>query len=119
MEVDYPELSLLPETHTKICAKLFSGYEQVRELELRAGATLKGLEKGKANLEASIAYLRGELQDPECIHCSEKHSGPFRRCIVLKDHFGGSCTNCRYNEEQTRCSLRGKSIKSLNVETAS
>jgi hypothetical protein len=76
-------------------------------LQLRAGATLKGLEKGKANLEASIAYLRGELQEPECIHCSKENSGPFRRCIVVKGLFGGSCTNCRYNEEQTRCSLRG------------
>jgi hypothetical protein len=118
MEIDFPELSQLPETHTKICAKLLSEHKQVRELEIRAGVALKGLEKGKANLEASIAYLRGELQEPECAHCSEKRSGPFRRCVVLKDYFGGSCTNCRYNEEQTRCSLRGKSFGSLSVETA-
>jgi hypothetical protein len=108
MELDYPELSQLPEIHTKVCATLFSNHEPIRELALRPGSTLKSLEKGKANLEASIAYLRGDLQEPECIHCSEKRSGPFRRCVVVKGHFGGSCTNCRYNEEQTRCSLRGK-----------
>jgi Protein of unknown function (DUF3716) len=107
MEPDYPELSILPETHTKLCAKLVREHDVVRALELRAGATLKGLEKGKANLEAALAYLRGELQERECVHCSEKSSGPFRRCVVLKHHFGSSCTNCRYNEEQTRCSLRG------------
>ena len=103
----FKELSELPATHTKICAKLLRDHTELRVLELRAGATLKGLEKGKANLEASLAYLRGELQVPECIHCSEKKAGPFRRCVVVKDFFGGSCTNCRYNEEQTRCSLRG------------
>ena len=113
MEANYPELSQLPEIHTKICANLFRERKTVRELELRSGVTLRGLEKGKANLEATIAYLRGELQEQECIHCSEKASGPFRRCVVLKGHFGGSCTNCRYNEEQTRCSLRGMCCKVL------
>jgi hypothetical protein len=102
-----PELSKPPAMRTKIYVKLFREHREVRELQLRAGATLKGLEKGKANLEASLAYLRGELQEPECIHCSKKNSGPFRRCIVVKGLVGGSCTNCRYNEEQTRCSLRG------------
>jgi hypothetical protein len=92
MELEYPELFQLPEIHTKVCANLFSQHEQIRELSLRAGVTLKGLEKGKANLEATIAYLRGDLQEPECIHCSEKRSGPFRHCVVVKDHFGGSCT---------------------------
>jgi hypothetical protein len=82
-----PELSKPPAMRTKIYVKLFR--------------------EGKANLEASLAYLRGELQEPECIHCSKKNSGPFRRCIVVKGLVGGSCTNCRYNEEQTRCSLRG------------
>ena len=103
----FQELSRLPNTHTKICARLFHDHRPVRDLELRTGATLKGLEKGKANLEAGLAYLRGEKQDPECLHCSEKNSGPFRSCVVMKGYFGGSCTNCRYNDEQTRCSLRG------------
>ncbi|KAE9372264.1 hypothetical protein N431DRAFT_239219 [Stipitochalara longipes BDJ] len=107
----FQELSRLPDTHTKICTRLFLDHRPMRDLELRAGAALKGLEKGKANLEAGLAYLRGEKQEPECIHCSEKNSGPFRHCVVMKGYFGGSCTNCRYNEEQTRCSLRDRSKK--------
>lgn len=92
MDVDtfpYPELSRLPAIQTKICAKLFREHREVREIQLRAGATLKGLEKDKANVEASLAYLRGELQEPECIHCSKKNSGPFRRCFYCQRSLWG------------------------------
>jgi hypothetical protein len=45
-------------THTEILARLFYDQRPVRDLELRDGASLNGLEKGKSTLDADPAYLR-------------------------------------------------------------
>jgi hypothetical protein len=54
----FQELSRLLVTHTEILARLFYDQRPVRDLELRDGASLNGLEKGKSTLEADPAYLR-------------------------------------------------------------
>lgn len=61
----------------------------------------------KTNVEAEMAQLVGEAQDPECDHC-EDGSGPWDTCVKVADSLGlnSSCANCHYGSMGTRCSLR-------------
>jgi hypothetical protein len=102
----YFDLLVLPDNATDV-AKRINNKAEVREIELRQGKELKGLEKGKANLEASLAYTRGTEPSQPCATCSneKRPRGPFKRCIVVEDEFDGACTNCRYNDEGKVCTF--------------
>ena len=64
------------------------------------------------NLAPTLAYLRGEINTPKCMHC-QSFVGPFPECVSLPGHFDLACTNCAYNEHGARCSFRGVSSFSL------
>jgi hypothetical protein len=53
-----PALSRALATASDTHGDLRDDQRPVRDLELRVGASLNGLEKGKSNLEADLAYLR-------------------------------------------------------------
>jgi hypothetical protein len=74
----YFDLLVLPDNATDV-AKRINNKAEVREIELRQGRELKGLEKGKANLEASLAYTRGTEPSQPYATCSNKKRprGPF------------------------------------------
>jgi hypothetical protein len=96
----YFDLLVLPDNVTDV-AKRINNKAEVREIELRQGKELKGLEKGKANLEASLAYTRGTEPSQACATCSneKRPRGLFKLYIVVEGEFDGACTNCRYNDE--------------------
>jgi hypothetical protein len=102
----YFDLLVLPDNATEV-VKRINNKAEVREIELRQGRELKGLEKGKANLEASLAYTRGTESSQACTTCSNKKRprGPFKRCIVMEGEFDGACTNCRYNDDGKVCTF--------------
>jgi len=59
------------------------------------------------NCEAALAYSRGQVMDgtTACRSC-KRDNGPFVECVVLEGYMNGSCSNCHYNAEGTRCSFR-------------
>ena len=65
----------------------------------------KGKYKRPSNIEALCAYQVGEVNEPPCTHC-ERGIGIYQQCVSVKDFLNGSCANCHYNSEGTRCSLR-------------
>jgi hypothetical protein len=81
--------------------------KEVRELELRDEKTRRNLEKLKFNLEAALGYTRGEEPEEPRATCSKtaKRRGPFKRCIVVAGEFDRACCNCRYNSEESACTL--------------
>lgn len=99
----YPELNSVPPS-ASAPAREIANLPVLRPLQLRNGVTLKSLAKGKANLEAALAYMRGAVV-ASCQHCKES-SGPFARSVVLESRWGKSCCNCKYNDEAARCSFR-------------
>ena len=58
------------------------------------------------NREAIIGQTRGEVTSVTCGRC-QNGLGPFSKCVVVEGFFSGSCTNCHYNSQGSRCSLRG------------
>jgi hypothetical protein len=100
----YPELKTLP-SKTQPIAKAIFPLPAVRTLELRSGKILKGLEKGKVNLEASLGQVRGTVPSAPCIRCARtvRVKGPFTTCIVVPGQFDGACCNCRYNDDGSGC----------------
>jgi hypothetical protein len=58
-----------------------------------------------SNIEANLAQRVGAINPTSCVPCT-RHLGPFQLCVSVADHLSGSCANCHYNNEGTRCSLR-------------
>ncbi|CZR67356.1 uncharacterized protein PAC_17255 [Phialocephala subalpina] len=104
--IEYPPLGQLPHSPTQNAARIWAKAE-VRDLELRPGKKLHSLEKGKYNLEATLAYTRGMETEGPCDTCAriKQPLGPFQKCVVIPDEFNGACTNCRYNNDGSRCYL--------------
>jgi hypothetical protein len=93
----------LPASRTTKCDAIVRK-GRIRGESLRHGRVLRKLAEGTTNLEATLAYTRGVLQEEECTHCA-KGSGPFTSCVVMPGFFKGACTNCHYNDNASRCTL--------------
>jgi Protein of unknown function (DUF3716) len=65
-----------------------------------------------ANIEANLAQITGQINDPECAHCARKN-GVFALCVSAAGQLSGSCANCHYNNEGVRCSLRECSFRAV------
>lgn len=92
----------LPDRYTEIMAELVK-LQSVRTPALRDGRVLNT--NRSLNMEAYMGQLAGRLSNNECIHCT-RGAGPWDLCVVAEGYFGGSCTNCHYNNKGARCSLR-------------
>jgi hypothetical protein len=70
------------------------------------------------NCEAALAYSRGQVLEgaTACRSCKTGR-GPFAKCIVVKGHLKGSCSNCHYNSEGARCSFRSLDSVSASSST--
>jgi len=82
-----------------------------RQLILKKKSTIGsigGSGRKSQNLAPTLAYLRGEVNVPPCLHCT-RFVGPFPECVSLRGHFDLACTNCAYNDHGARCSFRRKS----------
>lgn len=101
----YPSLAILPSNCTQVARRISEKIE-IRVLEIRPNKTLL-LGNIKCNLEAALAYTRGQEVEEQCLTCVPKtrSRGPFQKCIVMPDEFDGACTNCWYNRRGTVCSL--------------
>ena len=79
------------------------GMPRLRGIYSRPGKVLLWVRA--INHEALLASTRGQLATTPCNSC--KHgSGPVTQCIVVHPMLKGSCTNCHYNSQGARCSLR-------------
>jgi Protein of unknown function (DUF3716) len=56
-------------------------------------------------MEAYLGQLTGPENANACSHC-RKGAGIWVLCVSVEGFFGGSCSNCHYNNEGVRCSLR-------------
>lgn len=63
--------------------------------------------KRPLNIEATAMTICGTDAESPCATCSVKR-GPFTKCMVLPGMGHGSCSNCRYNGQGTRCSFYDK-----------
>ena len=59
----------------------------------------------QSNREAYMAQCVGVLSAAPCVNC-EKNDGPWDQCVSVAGFLVGSCANCHYGREGTRCSLR-------------
>ena len=86
--------------------KAIAQMELQRGVELRWGRNQINLFY-PPNCEATLAYSRGQVRDgvQACRDC-KRGRGPFVECVILKGYLKGSCSNCHYSSEGTRCSLR-------------
>lgn len=75
----------------------------LRAPALRAGRTTNPARP--SNLEAEIGQMVGQVQPLGCTHCVGG-SGTWTQCVVVPGFFGGSCANCHYGSEGSRCSFR-------------
>lgn len=69
---------------------------------MRSGRTINW--DRPVNVEAVLIQITGSGVYPECSHCAKK-LGPFEGCITAAGIANGSCGNCHYNSEGTRCDL--------------
>ena len=74
-----------------------------RALVLRAGRTTTLTRP--TNLEAALGQATGQVAAQGCTHCAGGF-GAWVVCVVVPGFFGGSCANCHYGSEGSRCSLR-------------
>ncbi len=75
----------------------------VRNPRTREGRTPK-IHSRSANMEAYIGQIVGNVNRPQCSHCTNG-SGVWASCITVEGYFNGSCANCHYNNEGVRCSF--------------
>jgi hypothetical protein len=91
----------------------------LRPLTLREGreiAFLHNPSHGLKNYKVALAYQRGKVQAQKCSCCAGPNPmGPFQYCVVLGTVQNGSCTNCAYNGNGIRCTLRGQSYLSTST----
>jgi Protein of unknown function (DUF3716) len=101
---DIPAIALPPRPSkvTKAMEVLYNR-RVVRVPTLRDGRTV--VTTRAANLEAFLGHVTGQVQVPQCHHCSTG-SGVWMQCVVVPGLFSGSCANCHYGSEGARCSLR-------------
>lgn len=59
----------------------------------------------KTNLEAYLGQMVGQISVASCTHCTNNH-GPWTLCVTVPGQFIGSCANCHFGSQGTRCSLR-------------
>lgn len=85
-----------------------------RRIDFRLGQDgqpiLKDLTDGTRNI-AAWAQTRGVQAGNQCTHCASRR-GPFMTCVILKNHdgqlfFEGSCANCQFHRQGSKCSFRG------------
>jgi hypothetical protein len=76
----------------------------VRLPQIREGRTVTTTRP--TNMEALMGQMVGSehVADP-CMHCTAG-SGVWTECITVDGMFTGSCANCHYGSEGTRCSFR-------------
>lgn len=116
LELECPDPEFLP-PNASLTALRLAKMPIVRGLELRPKKTLRGLELGKANLEASLGQVRGH--PPVSGFCSRCvfgrcwMKGPFAECIVVPGFFAGACCNCRYNRDGSGCDFHCRYPDSL------
>jgi hypothetical protein len=106
---EWAEQALL-QTHSAP-AKPIAEMELLRGVEFRPGRAEINLFRSK-NCEAALAYSRGEVMEGmnACIP-RRRRRGPFVKCVVAKGHMKGSCSNCHYHDEGSRCNFRFDSGK--------
>jgi hypothetical protein len=117
----YPELDTIPANASQTARAIAAlPVPAGRTLDLRDRATLKGLDKGKANLEASLGQLRGNAPaNGPCTRCARTGrytKGPFKSCVVVPNQFDGACCNCRYNDDGSGCSLHRMYVPHFYME---
>ncbi|OBT79762.1 hypothetical protein VF21_01470 [Pseudogymnoascus sp. 05NY08] len=66
------------------------------------------------NMEAAVGFTAGEIVVPGCSDCAAGH-GQFAGCVRVEGWLHGSCTNCHFGGEGSRCSLRAVPILSAPV----
>lgn len=102
----FPQLSALPPTGKKTATRIYK-LKQVREVELRDNR-ISNFEpsKGKKHLAPSSGFTRGRTPELPCSSCAKiRPRGPFKRCIVVDNEFGGACCNCQYDAKATKCTF--------------
>lgn len=80
--------------------------DRFANFELRPNTKLFILKRA-ANVESMSMTLAGTEVETPCSSC-ERGRGPYTRCIVVPGMGKGSCSNCRYNGQGTRCSFWSK-----------
>lgn len=58
-----------------------------------------------SNMEAALVQSTGQVQLVPCAHCGRGY-GPWSGCVAAAGFLTGSCANCHYGSEGSRCSLR-------------
>jgi Protein of unknown function (DUF3716) len=102
----YPELTILPANASHVARAIFQK-PKAREIAQRDPNFVLKFNKKTANLEAVLAYERGEEARVSCGSCAKESRprGPFKKCVVLDGSFDGACCNCRYNDMGSGCTL--------------
>lgn len=99
-----------------------SALPRQRCIDFRANAegkpVLKSVKEGSNNA-AAWAQTRGFQVSHACSTCAAGN-GPFVSCVVLKNldcqhFFDGSCANCHFNKQGSKCSFRGCSLTLASV----
>jgi uncharacterized protein DUF3716 len=103
---EWAEQALLQAHSTS--AESMAKMELLRGVEFRPGRVEINLFIHQ-NCEAALAYSRGQVMEGAngCQSC-KRGRGPFAKCVVVKGYMKGSCSNCHYNAEGTRCSFRSQ-----------
>jgi hypothetical protein len=87
-------------------AKAIAKMDLLRVIELRYGRNQLNIFP-TPNCEAVLAYTRGQIMDGvHACHSCKRGRGPFTKCVIMNGYLSGSCSNCHYNNEGTRCSFR-------------
>lgn len=100
-----PPLSACPPFPAVVTATMnaMQGFVLVREATPREGRRVNT--DRAANFEALLVQRVGEQQAPACSHCRSGY-GPWTLCVTSNGLLSGSCANCHYNSEGSRCSFR-------------
>ena len=105
-------------------AKAMAKMKLLRGVEFRSGRNEINIFQ-IYNSEAALAYTRGQVRESisACQSCL-RGNGPFAKCVVIQGYMKGSCSNCHYNSERSRCSFyngngrkRSRSQKRVRQDT--
>lgn len=94
-----------PPTKTTTAITALAALPVLRQATLRAGKQFAAGRSSKE--EAYLGQERGTVlvRASACSHCRQSY-GVFTDCVVVTGLLGHSCTNCYYNGDGPRCSLR-------------
>jgi hypothetical protein len=109
-EDDYHPAQALPPTSNKT-TRAITALAQMPSARAAEQRTTKALDlQRNSNRESYLAQCIGAVQTAPCKSCN-KGQGPWKDCVVVPGFLNGSCANCHFGGEGTRCSLRpGKFI---------